>query len=125
MTTFATAPEAKEFFVSRIVAAARRENIPLSDLERQNLYFTELGSDAKPEYLEQAEELDRQCSMREYETKIDDLLKKAYDYDLAHPDELHSEDARSVYRGAYEVLTKEDHYILVMIDQTLGGKVKK
>jgi len=33
--------EAKEFLVSRIVEEARRENVPLSDVERKMLYFSE------------------------------------------------------------------------------------
>ncbi len=38
--------EAKEFLASRIVAEAERENVPLSEIERKMLYFTESGMDA-------------------------------------------------------------------------------
>jgi hypothetical protein len=38
---FHSAREAKEFLISRIVEEARRENIPLSEVERKMLYFSE------------------------------------------------------------------------------------
>lgn len=125
MEEFHTALEAKEFFASRIVAAAQRSRVPLSELERQNLYFTEVGSDAKPEYLEQAAEFEKQYDSDEYEDKICDLLKRAYDHDLKHPGELGTENAREVYQNACEVLSPEDHYILIMIKAALGQKVRK
>ena len=34
-------------------------------------------------------------------------------------------DAREAYRAAHEVLSREDHYILIMINDALGGKVRK
>lgn len=124
-TTFQTPFEAKEFFVSRVVAAARREAIPLTELEIKNLYFTEAGSDAKPEYLEDEERFEEQFDSDEYEEKIGNLLRLAYDHDVKHPEDLGTGDAREVYRAAYEVLSREDHYILIMIKDALGGKVRK
>jgi len=125
MTAFNNAVEAKEFFVSRIVTEAVRENAPLSDLEKRTLYFTETGSDAKQEYLDDVAEFEDQHDDREYEQKIARLLKKAYDYDSAHPEELGVEDAGQTYWSAYEVLRREDHYILIMIDEALGWKLRK
>jgi hypothetical protein len=40
---FSTAREAKEFLVSEIVAEAQRKNVPLSEIERKMLYFSETG----------------------------------------------------------------------------------
>src|SRR5438094_7804646 len=101
MTAFNNAVEAKEFFISRIIAEAVRENASLSDLEKRTLYFTETGSDAKQEYLDDVAEFEDQYDDREYEQKIARLLKKAYDYDSAHPEELGVEDAGQTYRSAY------------------------
>ena len=43
MKAFHGGQEAKEFLISNIVAEAQRENIPLSEVERKMLYFTESG----------------------------------------------------------------------------------
>lgn len=59
---FPSAREAKEFLVSRIVEQARRENTPLSEIERKMLYFSETGW-TLPDIMEGNEEFDR-----EYET---------------------------------------------------------
>jgi hypothetical protein len=67
------------------VAAARRGNISLSELEVKNLYFTEAGSDAKPEYLEDMAHFEEQFNSNEYEEKISGLLKRAYEHDVKHP----------------------------------------
>src|SRR5438874_12164691 len=102
MTPFDNAVEAKQFFISRIVAEAVRENALLSDLEKRTLYFTETGSDARQEYLDDVAEVEDQYDDQEYEQKIARLLKKAYDYDSAHPAELGVEDAGHTYRSAYD-----------------------
>lgn len=125
MPTFSSPLEAKEFFIARIVAAARREKVTFSDLERQNLYFTESGSDAKPEYMKQAAEFEAKYDNNKYEEKVRDLLRKAYAYDTKHQAEVYATDARELYRNAYGVLRREDHYILVMIDAALGGRLRK
>jgi hypothetical protein len=61
----------------------------------------------------------------EYEEKISKLVTLAYDHDVKHPEDLGSRDAREAYRAAHEVLSREDHYILIMINDALGGKVRK
>jgi hypothetical protein len=38
---FLECAEAKEFLISRIVTEAQRENVPLSEIERKMLYFSE------------------------------------------------------------------------------------
>jgi len=43
MKAFRSGREAKEFLISRILAEAQRENLPLSEVERKMLYFTESG----------------------------------------------------------------------------------
>ena len=43
MKAFHSGREAKEFLISELVAEAQRENVPLSEVERKMLYFTESG----------------------------------------------------------------------------------
>lgn len=43
MKAFHSGREAKEFLISELVAEAQRENVPLSEIERKMLYFTESG----------------------------------------------------------------------------------
>src|SRR5947209_6259308 len=43
MKAFHSGREAKEFLISRIVAEAEHEKVPLSEVERKMLYFTETG----------------------------------------------------------------------------------
>ena len=117
MTTFQTGAEAKEYFVDQIVREAARQEVPLAELERQILYFTETAPDAKPEFLEQSARFDSQYDMEEFEGKICNLLRGAWQ----HADT----DVRENLRAAYEALRKEDHYILVMIREALWGKLRK
>ena len=58
MQTFSTPREAKEFLVSRIVAEAQREGVPLSEIERKMLYFSETGW-TLPDMMEVDEAFDR------------------------------------------------------------------
>ena len=43
MARFGSAREAKEFLISRIVDQAQRDGVPLSEVERKMLYFSETG----------------------------------------------------------------------------------
>lgn len=36
------AQQAKEFLIAQVMEQAKRENVPLSEIERKMLYFTEL-----------------------------------------------------------------------------------
>lgn len=74
--------EAKEFFISKIVAEAKRRNEPLTEVEERMLWFTECGSDAKQEYIEAAAEFDSTLDHGSYERKVSDLLRAAYARDL-------------------------------------------
>ena len=43
MQVFSTAREAKEYLIAQIVAEAEREHVPVSEVERKMMYFTETG----------------------------------------------------------------------------------
>ena len=74
MDRFSSAREAKEFLVSTIVDEAQRENMPLSDLERKMLYFSENYS-SLPDIMEISDEFDRTYDLGEYENKIARLIR--------------------------------------------------
>lgn len=109
MKSFHTGREAKEFLISQIVEEAQRQNIPLSEVERKMLYFTESGW-TLPHILKVNEDFDRECDQDEYEHKIAKLVTKA--------DKRIRKDSRDDYDkwwAAIRFLEREDHYILVMI----------
>jgi hypothetical protein len=109
MKAFHSEREAKEFFVSQIAAEAQRANVPLSEVERKMLYFTESGW-TLPDIMEVSEDFGRDYDQNKYEKKMTRLIRNAYKH------------ARKESRGEYEAwwaairyLKKEDHYISVMI----------
>jgi len=109
MKAFHTGREAKEFLVSRIVEEAQRENVPLSDVERKMLYFTESGW-TLPDIMKVSEDFDREYDQDEYEQKIAKFVTKA-DRRIRKG----SRDDYDRWWAAIRFLQREDHYITVMI----------
>jgi hypothetical protein len=109
MKAFHTGREAKEFLISQIVEEGQRENIPLSEVERKMLYFTESGW-TLPDIMKVNEDFDRDYDQDEYEHKIAKLVTKA-DKRIRHG----IRDDYDKWWAAIRFLTREDHYILVMI----------
>ena len=105
MNAFHNGREAKEFLISRIVAEAQRENVPLSEVERKMLYFTESGS-TPPEMMAVSEHFDSEYHQNEYEHKIARLIRNA-----AKHDRKESRDEYHTWWAAIHFLTREDHYI--------------
>src|ERR1700685_3367772 len=68
--------EAKEFLVSELVAEADREGVPLSEIERKMLYFSETGW-TLPDIMQVNEEFDSKYNQKSYETKIERLVRHA------------------------------------------------
>jgi hypothetical protein len=110
MTAFQSARDAKEFLIARIVEEAKRENIPLSEVERKMLYFSETHW-TLPDIASVSEKFDREYNQDEYEEKITRLIKEA-----AIHDHQQSAEQYDLWWDAIRLLKKEDHYILVMID---------
>jgi hypothetical protein len=109
MRAFHTGREAKEYLVSKVVEEAQRENVPLSEVERKMLYFTESGW-TLPEIMQVSEDFDREYDQDKYEQKIAKLIAKA--------DRRMRKGSRDDYDGwwaAIRFLQREDHYISVMI----------
>ena len=69
---FGAVKEAKDFLVEKIAAEASRDHMPLSEVERQMLYFTE--EDGLSEQMRQVcEAFDRDHDVDEYEAKFEKL----------------------------------------------------
>jgi hypothetical protein len=113
--SFASSMEAKEFLVSRIVEEASRQHVRLSELERKMLYFSERYP-TLPDIMEVNEKFEAEYDSEEYEGKIKGLARKA----LRH-DQKESPENVPLWREAIQMLNKEDHYILVMLDVPLSG----
>jgi hypothetical protein len=111
MAALSSARDAKEFLIARIVEQAKRENIPLSEVERKMLYFSE-GHWTLPDIASVSEKFDHEYNQDEYEEKITHLIKEA-----AIHDRKQSAEQYDLWWDAIRLLKKEDHYILVMIDR--------
>jgi len=111
MPNISDAREAKEFLVSEIAHEAQRENVPLSDVERKMLYFSETHW-APSDIMEVNDAFDREYDQTGYEKKIADLVRN-------RTKRLRNEKPQEfvVWLRAVRCLEKEDHYILVMIHE--------
>lgn len=89
--------EAKEFFIQKVLDQARKDNINLSDVEKQMLSWR----DTDPNFYENHElirKFENEISKKEYEKKIARLIRRGYDYDLGE-----NTQAKETYRQAYKV----------------------
>jgi hypothetical protein len=111
MVTFPNAKEAKEFLVAQIVDEAHREQVPLSDIERKMLYFSEQYW-TLPDIMAVNEKFDEEYDATVYEKKIAGLIAGAFK--RAKATDPASADS---WLNAISMLGREDHYILVMTSQ--------
>jgi hypothetical protein len=107
--TFATARDAKEFLVGRIITEAQREGVPLSEVERKMLYFSETAW-TLPDIAEVSATFDREYNQAEYEQKIAKLIRQIRAN--ARTDNREEFDA---WTEAIRTLGQEDHYLLVLV----------
>jgi hypothetical protein len=114
---FATGRDAKEFLVGGIVAEAERLSVPLSEIEKKMLYFSEIAW-TLPDILEVNAAFDRDYDQAEYEQKIAKLIRSLRA-------EARKRNTRELaeWEEAVHVLRQEDHYLLVMIDVADRGIV--
>lgn len=109
MKAFHSGRQAKEFLIFRVIAEAQRENVPLSEVERKMLYFSESGW-TLPDMAAIYEEFGRENDQDEYEQKIARLIGKADKHARRE-----SRDEYDAWWAAVRFLRREDHYISVMI----------
>jgi hypothetical protein len=104
--------EAKDFLVAQTAEQAALERVPLSDLEKRMLYFTESGY-VPEDPIKLNEEFEAECDSDEYEAKISKLLHHAYQRLQKENDA-----ARRNWDIAIKCLRRGDHYLLVMWDMS-------
>jgi len=113
MARYKTEKDAKEYLVGRIAVEAEREGMPLTEVERKMLYFTETGW-TLPNMLEVNAEFERDYDNDEYEKKIAGLAQR-----IRQKNKDEGEEAEAAWNEAVEKLNEGDHYLLVLIDPKL------
>ena len=111
--------EAKRFFVDKVLRQAHAEGVRLSEAEHQMLSWSESDPDfvVDPQLPRQ---LASEMSDEAYEEKIGGLLVRSF-----ATDEAANPAAAEQWKQASEVLHQGDHYILVMLDEAIGGRLKR
>jgi hypothetical protein len=107
MNQFQTVREAKEYLVRRIVAQAHQDGVPLSEVERDMLYFSETDW-TLPNMMAVSQDFDQSYDQDEYESKIGQLIQRIRNQSDGNFDDNRDE---AVHR-----LLEEDHYLLVLIE---------
>jgi hypothetical protein len=108
MNRFKTIKEAKDFLSNSIAAEAEREGIPLSDVERKMLYFSETGW-TLPDIGTVNEEFERDYDQNEYEQKIAGLART-----IEARNRTENPAADEAWNLALLMLSEEDHYLTVL-----------
>jgi hypothetical protein len=109
--------EAKDFLVQETAKQASIEGVPLSDLEKRMMYFTESGY-VPEDPIALNDEFEAQYDTQEYEQKLSKLLDHAYKRVREE-----SEAKRKIWDDAIDALRADDHYLLVLWDLTSFSRV--
>ena len=108
VSRFKTIKEAKDFLADTIASEAEREGVPLSDVERKMLYFSETGS-SLPDILAVNEEFERDYEEDDYEHKIAGLVRKIEARNGTSETEI-----AEAWHQAFLMLSEGDHYLTVL-----------
>jgi hypothetical protein len=108
--------EAKDFLVAETAEQAAQEGVPLSDLEKRMMYFTESGY-VPEDPIKLNDEFEAEYDSDEYEAKISRLLHHAYKRLRKENDAV-----RKNWDLAIKCLRRGDHYLLVMWDLASSGE---
>ena len=106
--------EAKDFLVAQTAEQAAIEGLPLSDVERRMLYFTESGY-VPEDPIKLNQEFEAENDSDKYEARISGLLHHAYRRLRKENDA-----ACKNWDLAIKTLRRGDHYLLVMWDMALS-----
>jgi len=109
VTTFKTTREAKDYLAGQIVEEAGREGVPLTEVERKMLCFTETGW-TLPDMKAVSTEFDRTYDQDAYERKIGGLAGEV------RTRNARSRSDASMWDEAVMKLCDGDHYLLVLVD---------
>jgi hypothetical protein len=107
--------EALSFLLSRIAEQARKDAIPLTDIELRQLSFSE--ETASDEEIAAAKDFDAGNDSDQFEEKIATLLRHAFDHDSQNG-------KRAIWQKHLAALRDHDIYVLVMIDQAGISRTK-
>jgi hypothetical protein len=101
--------EAKDFLVQQTAQQAALENVPLSDLEKRMMYFTESG-ECPEDPIELNDAFEAEYETSHYEARILKLMSHAYS-------RLKKENAEEACKWDESVtlLAKGDHYLSVLV----------
>jgi hypothetical protein len=111
--------KARQFFIDRVSRQAEKNGVSLTDAEKNML--TRTGTENKsPIDKNITNQFHAETTYGEFEQKVASLLKKAYEAEVNGDD-----GKKEVYRNAYKALRQGDHYIQMMIDDSIGAKLKK
>ena len=113
---FRTIREAKDYIAERISEEADRNGVPLTEVERKMLYFSETGW-TLPDMKQVNSEFDRDYDQDEYEDKIGELASKIQ---LRLRTQGKSE--IETWDRAIMKLSQGDHYLLVLVDAKSPAK---
>ena len=107
------AQRGKEFLISQILEEAEREDVTLSEIERKMLQFTET-EESLPDIYDVNDQFEREYDTAKYEKKVAGLVRNAYRRGCKE-----SGETKGRWKKAIADLRKEDHYLLVMVNQGL------
>ena len=108
--------EALDFIAARIADEAQRDGVPLSEVERKMLYFSETAW-TLPDIWTIGDEFDLNFEQSAYEKKISKLIKKAVARALKQ-----NHEEFEAWTAAIHHLNKNDRYLNVMIKQAGLGR---
>lgn len=110
---------AKQFFVAKILAEATARRVTLSSAEQYMLSWSE----SDPHFTQDpalTAAFEAETNDTGFESKVVPLIRGAYARDVnLQPT------ARTQWRNAYAALNKGDHYLLVMLRDALGWRLKR
>jgi len=103
--------EAKDFLIRQTERQAAVQGVPFSDLEKRMMYFSETNwCPENPIALNEA--FEAEYDKAKYEAKVSKLMHDAYRRIRKESPEITRQ-----WNDAIKVLSKEDHYLLVLWDQ--------
>jgi hypothetical protein len=102
--------EAKDFLVQQTEEQAQLEGLPLAELEKRMMYFTE-GPDAIENPIMLNAEFEEHFNTSEYETKIAKLLRHAHKR-IKQDDE----NKASKWKESVKKLKEGDHYLILLLE---------
>jgi hypothetical protein len=100
--------QAKDFLVEQTLVQAGLEGVPIDDVEKRMMYFTESDATSCDDPIELNGEFEAEHETKEYESKVSRLLHHAY----MRLKKENPEGTRT-WEQAIRTLRKGDHYLLV------------